>query len=67
MSEWNLSGTKCDVQEWNVQQDGDKCGLEEDSKVTEVVDHTLLGKREVSGLADHEISPLDANNRYEIS
>jgi len=27
----------------------------------------LLSEGEVSGLADHQVSPLDTNNRYEIS
>jgi len=67
VGEWNWSGTKGDVQEWNVQEDGDEGGLEEESEVTEVVDHTLLGEGEVSGLADHEISPLDADDRYEVT
>ena len=67
VGEWNWSGTKSNVQEWNVKEDGDKGGLEEESEVTEVVDHTLLGEGEVSGLADHEISPLDADDGYEVT
>ena len=67
VSEWNWSGTEGDVQEWNVQEDGDEGSFEEESEVTEVVDHTLLGEGEVSGLADHEISPLDADDRYEVT
>lgn len=65
--EWNWSGTKGNVQEWNVEEDGDEGSFEEESEVTEVVDHTLLGEGEVSGLADHEISPLDADDRYEVT
>ena len=67
VGEWNWSGTKGDVQEWNVQKDGDEGGLEEESEVTEVVDHELLGEGKVSSLANHKISPLDAHNRDEIS
>ena len=67
VGEWNWSGTKGNVQEWNVQEDGDEGGFEEESEVTEVVDHTLLGEGEVSGLADHEISPLDADDRDEVT
>jgi len=67
VGEWNWSGTEGNVQEWNVQEDGDEGSLEEESEVTEVVDHTLLGEGEVSGLADHEISPLDADDRYEVT
>ena len=67
VGEWNWSGTKGDVQEWNVQEDGDEGSFEEESEVTEVVDHTLLGEGEVSGLADHEISPLDADDGYEVT
>jgi len=62
-----LSGTKSNVQEWNIEEDGDESSLEEESEVTKVVDHELLGKGEVSGLADHKIGPLDAHNRDEIS
>lgn len=67
VGEWNWSGTKGNVQEWNVEEDGDEGSFEEESEVTEVVDHTLLGEGEVSGLADHEISPLDADDRYEVT
>jgi len=67
MSEWNLSSTKSNVQEWNVQEDGDEGSFEEKTEVTETVDHTLLGDGEVSSLADHEISPLDTNDGYEIA
>ena len=51
----------------DVQEDGDKGSFEEETKVAEVVDHTLLRDGEVSGLADHEISPLDANDGDEIA
>lgn len=67
MWERNLSSSKSNVKEWNVEEDCDKCGLEEESEVTEHVDHTLLGEGKVSGLANHEIGPLDAYNRYEIT
>lgn len=67
MWEWDCSGSKSGVHEWNVKEESNKSGLEEDSEVTERVDHTLLGKREVSGLADHQISPLDAHDGYEIA
>ena len=67
MWESNLSGTKSNVQEWNVKEDSDKNGLENKSEVTHGVDHTLLREGEVSGLADHEVSPLDANDGYEVA
>ena len=67
MSEWNLSGSESNVEEWNVEEDGDEGSLEEEAEVTELVDHKLLGEGKVSGLADHEISPLDAHNRDEVA
>jgi len=67
VGEWNWSGTKGNVQEWNVKEDSDEGSFEEESEVTEVVNHTLLGEGEVSGLADHEISPLDAHDRDEVT
>jgi hypothetical protein len=42
--EGNHSGTKSNVEWWNVQEDGDKGGFEEETEVTEVVDHALLRK-----------------------
>lgn len=62
MGEWNLSSSECHIQEWDVQEDADEGGLEEESEVAEAVDHTLLGEGEISCLADHEIGPLDDNN-----
>jgi len=62
-----LSGTESYIEEWNVEEDSDESSLEEKSKVTEVVDHELLGEGKVSSLANHKISPLDAHNRDEIS
>merc|ERR1719498_890594 len=65
--EWNLSGSEGNVQLWGVAEDGNKSGLEEESEVSEVVDHALLGEGEVSGLADHQVSPLDADDGAEIT
>jgi len=62
-----LSGTEGNVKEWDVKEDGNESGLREESEVTETVVHTLLSEGEVSGLADHQISPLDTNDRYEIT
>lgn len=67
MREGNLSGTKSNIEEWNVEEDSDEGSFEEKSEVTEVVDHELLGEGKVSSLANHKISPLYANNRYEIA
>lgn len=67
MWEWNLSSSQGSVHEWNVQEDGNEGGFEEQTKVSKTVDHTLLREGQVSSLADHEISPLDANYRYEIA
>jgi len=44
MWESNHSGTKSLVKWWNVTEDGDEGGFEEETEVTEVVDHALLGK-----------------------
>jgi len=67
MRESNLSCTKSNIQEWNVKEDGHQSSFEEESEVTEAVDHELLGQGKVSSLANHKISPLDAHNRDEIS
>jgi len=67
VDEWDLSGSEGDVKERNVEEDSDKEGLGEESEVTEGVNHTLLSEGQVSGLADHQISPLDANDRHEIA
>lgn len=67
MGEGNLSCTKSNVKEWNIEEDGNESSLEEKSEVTEVVDHELLGEGKVSSLANHKISPLDTHNRDKIS
>lgn len=67
MLEWDLSGSESQVQDWDVKKDCDKGGLEEDSEVTHCVNHTLLGEREVSSLADHQVSPLHGNDGDEVS
>jgi len=67
VDEWDLSSSESDVEERNVKEDSDEEGLGEKSEVTEGVNHTLLSEGEVSGLADHQISPLHANDRYEIA
>merc|ERR1711907_222980 len=55
------------VEEWNVEEHGDEGSLEEEAEVTHPVDHKLLGEGQVSGLADHEIGPLDAHNGDEVA
>ena len=65
--EWDLSGSEGNVKEWDVKEDGNKGGLREESEVTETVGHTLLSEGEVSSLADHQISPLDTIDRYEVT
>ena len=67
MWEWNLSGSKSNVELWDVAESSNEGGLEEESEVSEFVDHTLLGEGEVSSLADHQVSPLDADDGAEIS
>lgn len=67
MSRWDLSGAETDVKGRNVQEDGNKSSLKEEAEVTHSVDHTLLSKGQVASLADHEISPLDANNRHKVA
>jgi hypothetical protein len=67
MWESNHSGTESLVKWGNVTEDSNEGGFEEETEVTEVVDHALLGKGKVSSLADHQISPLDAHDRYEIA
>jgi hypothetical protein len=65
--EWDLSGTEGNVEEWDVKEDGNEGGLREESEVTEAVVHTLLSEGEVSGLADHQVSPLDTYDRDEVT
>jgi len=65
--EWDLSGSESNVEEWNIKENGNEGGLREESEVTEAVGHTLLSEGEVSGLADHQVSPLDAHDRYEVA
>jgi hypothetical protein len=67
VGEWNLSRTKGVVQEWHVAEAGDQSSLEEETEVSESVVHALLGKGQVSGLADHEISPLHAHDGDEVT
>jgi hypothetical protein len=67
VGEWNLSRTEGVVQEWHVAEDGDQSSLEEETEVSESVVHALLGKGQVSGLADHEISPLHADDGDEVT
>ena len=67
MSEGDLSGAEGNVQPWHVAEDSDECGLEEKSEIAHLVSHALLRQGEVSSLADHEISPLDADDGYEVT
>jgi len=67
MWERNHAGSKRLVDEWQVAEEGNEGGLEEESEVGSLVDHTLLGDGEVSGLANEEIGPLDAHNGDKIS
>lgn len=62
-----MSGTEGNVEEWDVKEDGNEGGLREESEVTEAVVHTLLSEGEVSGLADHQVSPLDTYDRDEVT
>jgi len=67
MGEGDLSCSEGFVEEGSVKEDGDKDGLEDESRVRVVVDHTLLGDRESSSLADHEIGPLYAHDGDEVT
>jgi len=65
--EGNLSGSQSNIQEWDVAQDGDQSCFEEETEVSEAVDHALLGEGKISSLANHEIGPLDTYDRDKIS
>jgi hypothetical protein len=65
--ERNLSCGQSDVQERNIQENHTEDSFEAHTKVTEAVDHALLSEGEVSSLADHQISPLDANNGDQVT
>jgi len=65
--EGNWSGSEGLVDPWDVAKDGNEGGLEEETEVGAVVNHTLLGDGEVPGLADEEIGPLHADNGNEVT
>lgn len=67
MRECNHTSSEWSVDEWQVAKESNKGGLEEESEVGSVVDHTLLGDGEVSGLANEEIGPLHADNGDKVS
>jgi len=67
VDEWNLSSSQSGVEEWHVKEDGNEGSLEEKSEVAERVDHSLLREGQVSGLADHQVSPLHANDGHEVA
>jgi len=67
MGEGDLSGTERLVEEGCVGKDSDEDSLEDESSVSVVVDHTLLGDGESSGLADHQIGPLHAHDGDEVT
>jgi len=67
MGERNLSGTEGLVEERSVGEDTDKDSLEDETSVSVVVDHTLLGDGKGSGLADHQIGPLHAHDGDEVT
>jgi hypothetical protein len=67
VGESNLSGGEGNVEEWHVTEEGDEDSLEAKTKVTEAVHHALLSEGEISGLADHQISPLDANDGDQVT
>jgi hypothetical protein len=65
--ERDLAGSEHDVDEWHVGEDGNEGSLEEETEVGVLVDHALLGKGEVSGLTDEQVSPLHADDGHEVS
>ena len=67
MWEWDLSGSESNVQWGEVAEDTDEDSLKAETEVSEHVNHTLLGKGQVSSLANHQVGPLDANDRAEVS
>lgn len=67
MGEGDLSGTERLVAPGHVGKESDEDSLEDESSVSVVVDHTLLGDGESSGLADHQIGPLHAHDGYEVT
>ena len=67
MGEGDLSGSEGLVESGNVGEEADEDGLEDESGVSVHVDHTLLGDGEGTGLADHQIGPLDAHDGDEVT
>jgi len=62
----NHSCTERKVDPLEVAKEGNEDSLEDETEVENLVLHTLLGDGQVSSLADHEIGPLDTNDRHEV-
>lgn len=58
----NLSCSKVQIKDRSVAEDCNKYCLEAQTEVTDVVNHTLLSKGEVSSLANNKVSPLDTDD-----
>ncbi len=58
----NLSGSQHSVTEGHVKKENDKSSFEEETKVSMMVNHTLLRDAQISGLTDQEHGPLDGHN-----
>ena len=67
MRERDESCSEHQVDERHVAKDSAEDGLEAKSEVSVTVDHTLLGDRQVTGLADQKIGPLHANDGNEVT
>lgn len=67
MGERDLSGSEHVVQERNVAKESNQSGLEEQTEVRVLVHHTLLRDRQVSGLANEQVRPLNANNGDKVT
>lgn len=62
MVEADVASTEENMERGDVTEEGTKAGFKEETKVQGTVSHTLRCKGFLTGLAAHQISPLDNNN-----
>ena len=62
MGEWDLSGSESHVEWWDIKEEGNQSELGEETEITHAVDHLLLVKGEVSGLAGDHSGGLNCDN-----
>ena len=66
MKDVQRARTKHFVEDGRVAQRGAEDGFEDQTKVHEVVTHALFKDGQLASLGDHQIGPLDDDNRDEV-